>query len=104
MKTTSIEDFKKSKKTTTDFIGLKVNKGDTFSGLSKEKLEERIPQDSLNQIRTYCSNEMMSDYVCSLRWFLRGLDTYDAVKKSVVDNVRKMAIIGYRVAKKRHKQ
>lgn len=63
MKTTSIEDFKKSKKTTTDFIGLKVNKGDTFSRLSKEKLEERIPQDSLNQIRTYCSNEKMSENV-----------------------------------------
>ena len=59
MKTTSIEDFKKSKKTTTDFIGLKVNKGDTFSRLSKEKLEERIT----NQIRTYCSNEKMSENV-----------------------------------------
>lgn len=59
MKTTSIEDFKKSKKTTTDFIGLKVNKGDTFSRLSKEKLEERIT----NQIRTYRSNEMMPENV-----------------------------------------
>lgn len=59
MKTTSIEDFKKSKKTTTDFIGLKVNKGVTFSRLSKEKLEERIT----NQIRTYRSNEMMPENV-----------------------------------------
>lgn len=59
----SIEDFKRPKKTTTDFIGLKVNKGDTFSRLSKEKLKERIPQDSLNQKRTYCSNEKMSENV-----------------------------------------
>ena len=104
MKVLSVEEFNNSNKTTVNFIGLKVGKGDSFSRLSKEKLEERVPQDSLRLIKTYCSNEMMSDYVISLRWFLRGLGPYDAVKKSVIDNVRKMSIIGYRVAKKRHKQ
>lgn len=74
--------YTKSKHTFKDYAALKTGGIDVWSRTPTGVLEEEAGTEVASAIRTYFENK--SEYESALRWYLRGLDAEDAVRKVLV--------------------
>ena len=74
--------YTKSKHTFKDYAALKTGGIDVWSRTPTGVLEEEAGTEVASAIRTYFENK--SEYESALRWYMRGLDAEDAVRKIMV--------------------
>ena len=67
-----------------DFTALKVGRSDEFSAIRGKKLEARISLDLLAEIQKALPHDFKSQH-SAIRWVLRGLELYRAIRKVKTD-------------------